>query len=170
MRFADRPEATREVSIGAPPEVVWALCTDLPRLGEWSPENEGGTWLDGAPGPAVGVRFQGRNRHSAIGEWQTTSVVVTCDRPRRFVWAVGDDPGFAAATWTFDLEPDGSGTRLRQHASMGPGPSGTTAAIDRMPDKEERIIERRLQEWQRGMDAVLAGIKAEAEARAGNAG
>ena len=46
----------------------------------------------------------------------------------------------------------------------GPGSSGTTAAIERMPDKEERIIERRLQEWDVGMRAVLDGIKADVEA------
>jgi hypothetical protein len=33
-----------------------------------------------------------------------------------------------------------------------------------MPDKEERIIERRLQEWDAGMRAVLDGIRAHVEA------
>ena len=77
------------------------------------------------------------------------------------------EPDEAGATWAFELEPDGSGTLLRQRASMGPGPSGTTAAIERMPDKEERIIARRLEEWKAGMQAVLAGIKASAESGAG---
>jgi hypothetical protein len=46
---------------------------------------------------------------------------------------------------------------------MGPGPSGTTRVIEQMPDKEERIIARRLEEYQAGMTAVLAGIKAAVE-------
>jgi len=162
MRFADRPEAVSEVRIDAPPERVWALCTDLPRMGEWSPENLGGEWLDGASGPAVGTRLRARNRHPAAGEWETVSVVVECEAPRRFAWAVGD-PEIPAAVWSFDLEPDGAGTRLRQRGAMGPGPSGTTAVIEQMPDKEERIITRRLQEWEAGMSAVLAGIKDAAE-------
>ena len=29
-------------------EKVWSLVTDLPRMGEWSPENQGGEWLEGA--------------------------------------------------------------------------------------------------------------------------
>jgi len=165
MRFADRPEATEEVRIAAPPERVWALCTDLPRMGEWSPENLGGEWLDGSDGTAAGARLRARNRHAAVGEWETTSVVVAYDPPRRFAWSVGE-PSEAGATWSFELEPDGDGTLLRQRASMGPGPSGTTMAIERMPDKEERIIARRLQEWQAGMQAVLAGIKATAESGA----
>ena len=166
MRFADRPEATSEVRIDAPPAAVWDICTDLPRMGEWSPENLGGAWLDGAAGPAVGARLRGRNRHPAVGEWETVSVVVECEPPRRFAWAVGD-PEIPAAIWSFDLEPDGTGTRLRQRAVMGPGPSGTTAAIETMPDKEERIISRRVHEWEAGMGAVLAAIKAEAEAAGG---
>ena len=28
--------------VAASPEKVWALVTDLPRMGEWSPENQGG--------------------------------------------------------------------------------------------------------------------------------
>jgi uncharacterized protein YndB with AHSA1/START domain len=164
MRFADRPETSQELRIEAPPERVWTLCTDLPRMGEWSPENEGGQWIDGSDGTAVGARLRARNRHAAIGEWETTSVVVAYDRPRRFAWSVGE-PDSAGATWSFELEADGTGTVLRQRATMGPGPSGTTAAIERMPDKEERIIARRLQEWEAGMQAVLNGIKAEAEAR-----
>ena len=35
--------------IAASPEKVWALVTDLPRMGEWSPENQGGTWSASAP-------------------------------------------------------------------------------------------------------------------------
>jgi uncharacterized protein YndB with AHSA1/START domain len=166
MRFADRPQTSQELRIEASPQTVWALCTDLPRMGEWSPENQGGEWVDGAAGPALGARFRARNRHSAVGEWETTSVVVDYEPPRRFAWAVGD-PVSPGATWSFELEADGTGTVLRQRASMGPGPSGTTAAIERMPDKEERIIARRLEEWKTGMQAVLSGIKAEAEGRAG---
>ena len=43
--------------IAAPAEKVWALVSDLPRMGEWSPENEGGAWADGATGPAMGATF-----------------------------------------------------------------------------------------------------------------
>ncbi|MFM8383175.1 MAG: SRPBCC family protein, partial [Actinomycetota bacterium] len=52
---------TREVA--APPERIWAMVSDLPRMGEWSPENQGGEWLNGATGPAVGVRFKGQNKN-----------------------------------------------------------------------------------------------------------
>jgi hypothetical protein len=46
---------------------------------------------------------------------------------------------------------------------MGPAPSGLTTAITAMPDKEERIIARRLQEYETNMRATVEGIKQLAE-------
>lgn len=163
MRFSDGPEVSVETSIDAPPQRVWELCADLTRMAEWGgQENLGGEWVEGG-GPKLGAHFKGRNQHNAIGEWETTSVVVECDPPRALAWAVGD-PENASATWRFDLTPTASGTKLRQHVRMGPGPSGLTFAIERMPDKEERIIERRIEEHTANMTATLEGIKRAAEA------
>ena len=36
------------IDIQASPEAVYDLISDLPRMGEWSPENIGGEWQDGA--------------------------------------------------------------------------------------------------------------------------
>lgn len=165
MRFADTPTATVTIDIEAPPERVWEVCTDLPRFGQWSPENRGGSWSGGASGPALGATFDGVQSHPAVGEWTTTCVVTECEPPRRFEWRLGDAelPG---AVWRFELAPGpASGTTvLTQFVQMGPGPSGITEALEAMPDKEERIIARRLAEYRVGMQAVLSGIKAAAEA------
>ena len=48
---------------------------------------------------------------------------------------------------------------------LGPGPSGITKVIEAMPDKESRILYRRLAEHQANMTATLAGIKELAEAQ-----
>jgi hypothetical protein len=61
------------------------------------------------------------------------------------------------------LAPDGDGSRLRQWMQMGPAPSGLNVAIQAMPDKEERIIEKRQAEHEANMRATLEGIKALAE-------
>ena len=37
--------------IDAPAHDVFALVSDLTRMGEWSPENSGGTWIKGSTGP-----------------------------------------------------------------------------------------------------------------------
>ena len=60
--------ATRDIA--APAEKVWALVTDLPRMGEWSPENAGGKWVKGATGPALGSVFQGNNKNG-FRRWST---------------------------------------------------------------------------------------------------
>ncbi|HEY2312912.1 MAG TPA: SRPBCC family protein, partial [Streptosporangiaceae bacterium] len=82
---------------------------------------------------------------------------------RVFGWAVGD-PEVPAARWRFSLEPDGTGTVVRQWMQMGPGESGVSELIAQMPDKEHRILRRRLAEHQANMIATLAGIKDRAEA------
>ena len=54
------------VEVDATPEQVWNLLTDITRAGEWSHETQGGEWLDGADGPAVGARFRGRNENGRM--------------------------------------------------------------------------------------------------------
>lgn len=165
MRYADGPTAEVEVRVDAPPERVWALLTDIGLPARFSSEFEGAEWVEGVEGPAVGSRFIGRNTHPAIGSWQTTSCIVACDPGRAFGWDVETDAG-VAASWRFELEPDGEGTRLRQWARMGPAPSGLTVAIEARPDKEDRIVEKRLAEWLRNMRATVEGIKGLAESGA----
>jgi hypothetical protein len=88
--------------------------------------------------------------------------VVACQPGQVFGWDV-EAPDGVAASWRFELRADGEGCRLRHWARMGPASSGLTAAIEARPDKEERIVARRLGEWQRNMQATVDGIKALAE-------
>jgi uncharacterized protein YndB with AHSA1/START domain len=161
VRYADGPTAEVEVVVDAPLERVWALVIDIDLPARFSPELVGAEWLD--EGPALSARFVGRSRHEALGEWETTSWVTRYDPPRSFGWAVSD-PDEPSATWWFELEQEEAGVRLRQRARMGPAPSGLSIAIAAMPEKEERIVARRLQEFERGMQATLDGIKQLAEA------
>lgn len=98
--------------IAAAPEAVWALVTDLPRMGEWSPENDGGSWAGGATGPAVGARFKGRNSNGSK-RWTTMCRVVELDAPRRFAFdvAVG---ALKIARWSYAIEPDGDGCSVTE--------------------------------------------------------
>ena len=160
MRYADGPTAQAEVVVDAPVERVWALVTDINLPARFSSEFLGAEWLD--EGPAPSARFVGRSRHEALGEWQTTSWVNRYELHRAFGWAVSD-PDEPSSTWWFELEEEESGVRLRQGARMGPAPSGLSIAIAAMPEKEERIVARRLQEFERNMRATLEGIKRLAE-------
>jgi hypothetical protein len=165
VRYAEGPTAEAEIYIAAPPHRVWALVSDISVPPRFSDELVATQWAEGGPPPAVGARFTGRSHHPVIGSWETTSVVAECTPDRCFAWSVETPRGFAAS-WRFELAPSGDGTLLRQHARMGPGPSGLTPAIEAAPDKEERIIARRLSQWQRNITATLQGIKALAESPA----
>jgi hypothetical protein len=162
LRYADCPSTDAELFVDAPPAVVWRLVCDIQVPAEFSSEFQGGQWLDGATGPALGARFRGRNYHEAAGTWETVSTVCEYEPERSFGWAVGD-PDLPAARWRFTLEPVGSGTLIRQCMRIGPGESGISDLIRQMPDKEHRILRRRLAEHQANMTATLAGIKDRAE-------
>ncbi|MFG2141189.1 SRPBCC family protein [Streptomyces sp. NPDC048650] len=161
-RYADTPTAEVETPVSAPPERVWELVSDIGLMPRTSAELQSTHWLDGATAPTVGARFTGRSRHAALGEWTTTSHIVECERPTMFAWAV-EDPQRPSATWRFTLTPHNGGTLLRHWVRIGPGPSGLSYAIDRMPDKEQKIVFVRLQEFESAMTATLQGIKNLAE-------
>jgi Polyketide cyclase / dehydrase and lipid transport len=162
VRYSENPTARVEVHVAAPPEAVWPLVSDISVPARFSTELAGADWVDGSGAPCVGARFTGRNHHDAIGDWQSTCVVVTCAEGQAFGWVVGD-PAYPSARWGFELEARGGGTRLRQWATLGPAPSGLTPAITAMPDKEERIVARRLAEHEANMRRCVEGIKALAE-------
>lgn len=169
-RYADGPTVEVSGRIAAPPERVWELVSDIGLLPALSAELQSGAWLDGASGPALGARFTGRSRHDSLGEWETTSYVVACEAPREFAWAV-NDPEHPSALWRFCLAAQDDGcTLLTQWMRLGPGRSGLSHAIERMPEKEQKIVFVRLREFERSMTATVDAIKALAEGVAGSGG
>jgi hypothetical protein len=81
-------------------------------MGRPSPECVGGTWLDGATGPAVGARFKGRNKRG-IARWSTTNEVVEADPGRAFAFRTKQ----SGTQWRYALEPDGDGTVVTESRS-----------------------------------------------------
>lgn len=163
LRYADCPTTEAELHIDAAPSAVWVLVIDIQTPAEFSSEFQGGEWLDGASQAALGARFRGHNFHEARGTWESVSTICEYEPERLFGWAVGD-PEVPAARWRFALVPDGAGTRITQWMQIGPGESGLSELIEQMPDKEHRILRRRLAEHHANMTATLSGIKARAEA------
>lgn len=155
-----------EVDISAPVEVVWRFVSDIAFPARASTEFTGATWEDASTAaPALGAVFVGRNRHPAIGEWEVPCFVHRYEPPVTFGW-VTSDPEHPGAQWWFTLEPAASGTHLAFHLVLGPGPSGLTPAIERMPEKEPRILERRVNEHAENMVRVVEEIRRAAEGAA----
>ena len=79
-----------------------------------------------------------------------------------FGWAV-QNPDNPTARWQFRLEQASGGTQLVQWAQLGPARSGLSEAIDRMPDKEQKIVFVRLKEFEAAMTNNLRELKTIAE-------
>ncbi|WP_020121547.1 SRPBCC family protein [Streptomyces canus] len=160
--YADKPTVEVSIWIAAPPERVWELVSDIELMPRLSSELQSVEWLDGGMGPVLGARFVGRSKHEAFGEWATTSHIVEYEPLKVFAWAV-EDPQFPSAIWRFTLERRDGGTLLRQWMQMGPGRSGLSVAIDRMPEKEQKIVFVRMREFESNIGTTLAAIKKLAE-------
>ncbi|MFJ4715402.1 SRPBCC family protein [Streptomyces sp. NPDC088785] len=162
-RYADTPTVEVRRGIAAPPQRVWELVTDIGLMPELSDELQSVAWVGEPGGPEVGARFVGRSRHPSFGEWETTSYVVECAPCQVFAWAVSD-PEHPSALWRFTLDTaDDGSTALTQWVRLGPGRSGLSYAIDRMPDKEQKIVYVRLKEFERNMGVTLDALKSLAE-------
>jgi uncharacterized protein YndB with AHSA1/START domain len=162
-RYSDTPTVQARTWIDAPPDRVWPLVSDIRLMPGMSSELQSVEWLDGATGAALGARFVGRSRHDALGEWAAISQVVEFEPGQVFAWAVGD-PGHPAAIWRFRLEPMDGGTEVSEWVQLGPARSGLSVAIDRMPDREQKIVFVRMREFERNITVTLAHIKKLAEA------
>lgn len=161
--YADLPTVTVSADIAASPGDLWPIITDINLPARFSGEFQGASWTPPFTGPELGARFEGTNQHPAIGEWTVPCVVSVFEPERAFGWDPGG-PDARFTEWRFTLEPHGDTTTLTFTAQMGFGPSGLTPAIEAMPDREEQIVDRRLEEWRTNMTATVEGIKQLAEA------
>ncbi len=144
------------VHMAAPPDEIWALVSDVTKIGRYSPETLEAEWLDGATGPAVGARFRGHVKRNGRGPMYWTSCTVVASEPgREFAFGVGP-PGKALNTWRYRLEPRADGTDVTESFELAP----------RLPLR----VYWALLGWARGrtnregMRATLEAIKAEVEA------
>ena len=76
------------VVIEAPAERIYELVSDLPRMGDWSPECRQVEWLDRSTGPAVGATFIGHNKGGPAGlmKWSRRGRVLMADPGREFAF------------------------------------------------------------------------------------
>ncbi len=141
------------IEIHTSPEAVYALVSDLPRMGEWSPENIGGEWQDGGRGQ-VGDRYIGHNRAGARA-WSVPVLVTVAERGRCFAFVTRPDEG-PYVRWTYRLEPSGAGTRVTE-----------VWDVEQLPPAMQSATQAQLAERSRYTEAMLAttlaAIKATAE-------
>jgi len=141
--------------IAAPADKIWALVSDLPRMGEWSPENTGGRWIGGATGPSVGAKFRGSNR-KGFRRWSTTCTVTAADKSTRFTFEVTYGV-VRISTWDYTLTANGNGTTVTEEWTDR-RPMWMRIAGAPMMGVADRGAHNRS-----GMEQTLARLKAAAE-------
>jgi uncharacterized protein YndB with AHSA1/START domain len=122
MTFSLHKPLTREVSvhIDAPVAQVWALVSDVTRIGEFSPETFEARWRHGTTGPEVGAKFKGHVKRNGVGPTYWSACQVTrCVPDELFEFAVGTD-ATTLTNWGYRLEPDGEGTRVTEYFRIEP--------------------------------------------------
>jgi len=98
--------------VAAPAERVWALVSDVTRMGDWSPETVSCAWVGGATAPAAGARFRGRNRNGRH-RWSTACTVTAAEPGRSFAFRVKAGP-LEVAEWAYVIETAGQGCRVTE--------------------------------------------------------
>ena len=146
-------EVSRVITASA--DELYDMVSDLPRMGEWSPESTGGEWTKGATGPAVGARFKGANANGSK-RWTTTAVVEQADRGKAFVFRVTVGP-IKVARWSYRFTPGETGTTVTetwvdQRGWLAKKASGSASGVT------DRAAHNRS-----GMENTLAKLAAAAE-------
>jgi hypothetical protein len=103
------------VWIDAPPLEVYALVSDLKRMGEFSPECFRVEWLEGATGPEVGVQARGWNRFWGV-TWARRVVCLTTEPGQEFTFQTIPEGIFYqdSTIWSYRFDAQDGGTRLTE--------------------------------------------------------
>ena len=146
------PLLQTHVDINAPASKVWALISDFHRMPEWSPQCR---WMRPLGPLRAGTRTLNLNRRNRMF-WPTTCTVVEVIPEKRLAFRVDIN----GTIWSYDLEPNGQGTRVieSRHAENGVSAFSSLSVNALMGGTAN--FERELLD---GMNASLAKIKAAAE-------
>ncbi len=156
MRLIPPLDAEVSLHVDAPPSEVWALVSDVTRIGEFSPETFEARWTRGSTGPEVGATFKGHVKRNGVGPTYWTGCQVTaCETERVFEWSVGTE-SVTVTSWGYRLEPEGAGTRVTEYFRLSPS----------LPTRAYWLVLGHLRRRtnQRGMRTTLERMKAVLEA------
>lgn len=155
------------ITIDRSPDEVYAIVSDVTRMGELSPVCTAGTWDDPSAAGKAGATFKG---HNAIGKditWDTHCTVIAAEPGREFTFINrGQDGAAELVRWGYTFEPDGSGTKVTESWEVLPAyPDMVRSGDSSIPDADvEARIEGMAQMARDGIKDTLASLKRVAEA------
>jgi uncharacterized protein YndB with AHSA1/START domain len=141
------------VEIAAPPAKVWALVSDLRRMGEWSPQCSRMVVLGREI--KLGTRTLNFNRHGKY-RWPTTAKVVAFEPNQKLAFRIVEN----RCVWTYELEETSSGTLLTESRTT---PRGVAKASNLAVDKALGGTDEFEAGLATGINQTLQRIKATAE-------
>jgi uncharacterized protein YndB with AHSA1/START domain len=142
------------VEIAAPPATVWALVSDLRRMGEWSPQCSR-MMVVGGREIKLGTRTLNLNRQGRM-RWPTTAKVVAFEPNKKLAFRIVEN----RVIWTYDLEETATGTRLTESRTT---PRGVAKASNLATEKVMGGTENFEATLGTGINTTLERIKAAAE-------
>jgi hypothetical protein len=146
-----------ETVIDAPADAIWAVVCDVTRVGEWSGECRGCSWVGAAGAAAPGARFRGANRRAWL-RWTRLNEIVAADEPRRLIWrTIASGPYPDSVEWQIDLVPGNGSTRVRESFTVlamprymewllwvaGPAHRDRTSDLESDLGRLKRLVENR---------------------------
>ena len=142
------------IEIDAPPSAVWAVVSDLQRMGEWSPQCRKMIVFGGEV--RKGTKTLNVNR-DGLKVWPSRAKVVEFEPEKKIAWRIAEN----WTVWSFELEPTANGTKLTERREA---PKGTTSGVSQF------LVKRMLggntnfeADLVRGMNQTLARVKGAAE-------
>ncbi|MFF5176127.1 SRPBCC family protein [Micromonospora sp. NPDC000089] len=145
---AARPALAVQVSrtVPAPPDRVYALLSDITRMGEWSPETYAASWRE------PGRRFTGSNRIGRFYRWRTTATVTEATPGRAFAFTTGWP---SSSSWRYELTPVEGGTRITESMTRARPQLAAVRLVQRAVGVRDRAAHLRA-----GMAATLERLDA----------
>jgi len=150
------------ITISRPPEVVYAIVSDVTRIGELSPVCQSAEWDDPDKAGEEGAWFTG---HNAIGEftWDTHCKVIAAKPGQEFTFINHGPTGDAELVrWGYTFEPKGDSTQATESWQVLPAYPDFVSAGDPTFDVKGRI-DGMAQMARDGIKDTLANLKRAAE-------
>jgi|SRR5579864_1487174 len=148
------PDDVVSLQVGAPPERLYELVSDITQMPRWSPETYRTRWIRGATRAAPGARFRGTNRWRWV-RWTTTVEVEAADPGREFTFATVLS-GRKRTRWSYTFQPSDGGTLVTE--------SRTSLSVSLVRGNFDRIVMRGHREsYTHGMGATLERLRTVAE-------
>ncbi|MGH7920773.1 MAG: SRPBCC family protein [Candidatus Dormibacteraceae bacterium] len=148
------PTYQESITVARPPEDLYAMVSDVTRMGEWSPVCKACSWEGDARGE--GAWFTG---HNVLPErsWDTRSRVAVAEPGQEFAWIVGGD----RVRWGYTFSAADGGTVVTESWEFLP--AGLASFDERYGAEAQAQVATRAEAARTGIPATLAAFKRTAE-------